>query len=185
VTKLPADAIGEGSPVVVSGTTRADGVVEASRLELLSAGVSFPPLEPSGLEDLQPDSAGQESGGVPAQQPGAALPSAGAEHRSFEFSGVVESMSRSAWRINGQLVYVDKAAVFGTVKVGSDVRFQGYYDAGGRFVVTRIESTDLPAPQVGSREKAPVDKPGSANPGDSKPGDPSPGDGGDDSGSGD
>jgi hypothetical protein len=174
VTKLPADSIAAGSPVMVSGTTRANGVVEASRLELLGAGVSLPPLEPSEPEDLQPDSGGQESGAVPAHQPSAGSagsPSAGAEHRSFEFSGVVETMGESAWRINGQLVYVDKAAVFGTVKVGSNVKFQGYYDTGGRFVVTKIESTDTTGPKVDSREKVPVDKPGSSNPGESSPGD--------------
>jgi hypothetical protein len=186
LTTLPSGTIAEGSPVLVSGTTRRDGVVEASRLELLGAGVPLPPLEPSGLEDVHPESDQQDSGPSATPQPGQAGSSQSSEQRhSFEFSGVVETMGQQVWRINGQAVSVDQAAVYGTVKVGSDVKFQGYYVASGRFVVTKIESTDIPTPKVDTREKVPSDKPGDQVPGDSKPGGTSPGDGGEGGGSGD
>ena len=52
---------------------------------------------------------------------------------------MVESIRGNVWNINGQSVIADQAQIDGAVKVGSAVKFEGYYDATGKFIVTKVE----------------------------------------------
>ena len=161
VTRLPANAISNGVPVTVLGTTRSDGTVDAQEIRLLQPGVSLPPLEPSGDNDqngetdnenhhTQAAPTANENGGsqvtplpVIVTTSGTPAPTpqsmAQLDHMGYEFSGVVESMQGNVWNINGQSVLVDQVQIDGAVKVGSSVKFEGYYNADGQFIVTKVE----------------------------------------------
>jgi hypothetical protein len=174
VTDLPPGTIPRGSPVVIDGVTGVNGVVEAERVQVLLSGAPLPPLEPSDEDGGKPTAVLPPSVG-PSRQ-GSTVPEGhDAEQHTFTFTGTVEFIGEPAWRINGQAVYVDAAGIVGSVKVGSDVSFEGYYGADGRFIVTRIEAGDNPRNKVRGSEKDP-----GAKSGDSKPGDGA--GGGDDSG---
>lgn len=81
----------------------------------------------------EPTSVTTSSTPVPEQQ------SSSQQQKGYEFSGVVESMQGNMWNINGQSVIADQAQVKGEVKVGSAVKFEGYYDITGSFIVTKVE----------------------------------------------
>lgn len=142
-TGLPAGTLQEGLPVTVSGTTRPDGVVEVQQVQVLQPGASLPPLEPSeksGGEDNAPGEEGDHGSAAtaaPNLDSTAAAPAA--TYTSYQYSGVVQSVTGNVWVINGQTVHVDAADISGQVTVGSLVRFFGYYDAQGTFVVTSIQ----------------------------------------------
>ncbi len=159
-TRLPADVISNGVPVAVIGTTRNDGIVDAQEIRLLQPGVSLPPLEPSGDND-QNGETDNENHSVPVAptaanknlqttplpviviMPGTPAPeqpsASQQQQKGYEFSGVVESIRGNVWNINGQSVIADQAQIDGAVKVGSAVKFEGYYDATGKFIVTKVE----------------------------------------------
>jgi hypothetical protein len=148
-TRLPADGIPDGAPVMVTGMTRSDGAVEAQEIQLLQAGVPLPPLEPSDNDEdhnnedhgkpedshVPPARTAVSTRGTPAPESSQTR----GDNKSYEFTGVVGSMQGNAWTINGQTVSVEQAQIKGNVKVGSMVKFEGYYDSSGRFVVTKIE----------------------------------------------
>jgi hypothetical protein len=105
-------------------------------LEVLDPGVSLPPLEPSqveGFEVEEPEGHGGEteiSGTRQPEQLG---------DLTYEFKGIVESMSGSLWTINGQQLNVEFAENSSPVSVGVLVEFEGYYSIDGQFIVTKIE----------------------------------------------
>lgn len=151
-TIVPAGPLWVGVPITINGITRADGQVEAQHIDVLEPGSSLPPLAPS--EDTEselksPTQTGVSSTPVPTPTMRAAQPAPSAtegEHTSYQFTGVVQSANGTVWQINGQPVQIDSAQIRGQVNVGSIVRFQGYYDADGKFIVTSIE------PQTGGSE---------------------------------
>jgi hypothetical protein len=133
--------ISEGAPVLITGRTNGDGFVEAQQIHLIQPGGPLPPLEPS--EDLE-----QKDNGGPVSTPGivsTVSPSGqGSQnsnqgYKSYQFSGVVQSMGKDVWVINGQSVNTNRAAMIGNIKVGSDVKFNGYFESDGTFVVTTLE----------------------------------------------
>ena len=159
-TRLPAGAVSSGVPVTVIGTTRNDGTVDAQEVQLLQPGVSLPPLEPSGDNDqngetdnenhnvpIAPTAANKNLQTTPLPviviMPGTPAPeqpsASQQQQKGYEFSGVVESMQGNVWNINGQSVIADQAQIDGSVRVGSPVKFEGYYDLNGNFIVTKVE----------------------------------------------
>lgn len=133
--------ISEGAPVLITGRTNRDGFVEAQQIQLIQPGGPLPPLEPS--DDLE-----QKDNGSPVSPTvtvGTANPSGqGSQnstpgYKSYQFSGVVQSMEKNVWVINGQSVDTDKAAMTGNIRVGSTVKFNGYFESDGTFVVTTLE----------------------------------------------
>ncbi len=138
-------AISDGAPVTIVGNTRSDGVVEAQQIQLLQPGGPLPPFEPS--ENNEPISGGEQEDGNAATTPVPVItqapPVVGSQNstgqKSYQFSGVVQSMKGNVWVINGQSVYTDQAEITGVIKVGSVVKFDGNFDSGGRFVVTTVE----------------------------------------------
>ncbi len=150
-TNLPAGNVSDGVPITVSGVTRQDGVVEAQHIQILQPGSFLPPLEPSENSDHEGQSSQEEGDSVatpvPSPTPNAtpqSTPDTQSEPTTYQYSGIVQSMVGNMWRINGQVVRVDGAVISGQVTVGSLVRFQGYYNADGTFVVTSMQ------PQSGS-----------------------------------
>jgi uncharacterized membrane protein YgcG len=151
-SRLPSGPITDGAPVMVTGLTRADGLVEAQEIQLLEPGVRLPPFEPSENGDHGNDDQESSPGSAPVAVETPASSGSGSQgsepdHTSYKFSGVVESMQDQIWNINGQSVSVAQAEIDGDVTVGSLVKFEGYYDSTGHFIVTKIEvksSNDSP-----------------------------------------
>ncbi len=154
-TRLPTGMVSSGVPVTVVGATRNDGTVDAQEIRLLQPGVSLPPLEPSGDNDQNGELDNENHSGPVAPTisnlqvtplpviittPTPDLQSLSQQQqRGYEFSGVVESMQGNVWNINGQSVIADQAQIDGSVRVGSSVKFEGYYDINGNFIVTKVE----------------------------------------------
>ncbi len=151
-TSLPGSRLAAGIPITVSGVTRPDGVVQAQQIQVLQPGSSLPPLEPSDGNDREDQASPDEGGSATAAvspTPGVPQPtpsSSSSPSISYQFSGVVQSMQGNVWRINGQLVHVEGANIKGQVRVGSIVRFQGYYNVDGTFSATGME------PQLGGSD---------------------------------
>lgn len=141
-TRLPAEPVSAGAPVLVAGWTRADGLVAAESITFLAPGAPLPPLEPS-EDGTSPDEAGPEGTSAEEHDSVSAAPAAeeGGHQEVFEFRGVVEGIRPDGeLTINGQTVRVAvDAEVIGEAWVGALVKFEGYYGPDGVFVVTKIE----------------------------------------------
>ena len=135
-SRLPADPVTVGAPVMVIGHTNAQGFVEVDTLEGLGPGASLPPLEPSRSENYNVKESQDQSGApeAPSEQQPEQLGS-----MTYEFHGVVESMTGNIWTINGQRVNVEFAENKSPVSVGVLVEFEGYYSIDSQFIVTKIE----------------------------------------------
>ncbi len=144
-TRLPQAPLSEGSPIAVQGMTRPDGVVEALEIRLLPPGTLLPPLEPS--EEEHEEEEGREAAS-PSPVPLSTPPTTEQERKTHQFTGVLQAIQGNVWTINGQSVYVDQARIKGKITIGALVEFEGYYDASGKFIVTKIElkspATDKP-----------------------------------------
>ncbi len=138
-------SISDGAPVMITGITRSDGTVQAQDVQLLQPGGLLPPFEPS--ENIEPHASGAQEGVNVTSTPvsatpvtsGLASPKSAQGQKSYQFSGVVQSMNNDVWVINGQSVHLDQADQTGNIKVGSTVSFGGYIGSNGEFVVTGIE----------------------------------------------
>lgn len=139
-------AVSNGAPVMIVGNTRSDGVVVAQQIQLLQPGGLLPPLEPS--ENSEPSGAGEQEGYSPAstrvpvvtQAPSTSgQPNSSQGQKTYQFSGVVQSIKGNVWVINGQSVYTDQADITGHIKVGTSVKFEGSFDTDGMFEVTTVE----------------------------------------------
>ena len=152
---LPANlqAPADGSVVIVSGRTNAQGFVELESIMLLPDGAIVPVGNPvevetesdssseadsnsgtgSGLED------GTGSGSSNDAQETDAVETPKSNPRSFEMHGTVNSFSNTILVINGQTVYFDNVRIDGVLKPGASVEIIGYYAADGSFIVTEVE----------------------------------------------
>ncbi len=160
-TNSPTGVIQDGAPVIVIGFTSSDGVVEAQKVQVLQPGGPLPPLGLSEYSESLPD--GEQEGGnsvstpIAMATPGLTVPEFQGPtqaQKSYQFSGVVQSMLKDVWIINGQSVYMDQAGTVGGIKVGSVVIFDGYFDSVGKFIVTKVEvksGDNLNKPQKGTR----------------------------------
>jgi len=134
------EAVGEGQPVLVTGGTRVDGSVEADAIELLAPGAALPPLAPSVADDHEKQQEEQSSKPevAPADEPASGAPQS---YIKYQFTGIVERLGESAWQVNRQHVTIQDATIIGSIKVGDEIKFEGYYTPTGTFVATRIEGT--------------------------------------------
>lgn len=154
-TSLPATNVANGIPISVSGVTRSDGVVEAQQIQVLEPGSSLPPLEPSENTGNESQGTGEEGDSTPRvvapPTPQATQPTPSGSQpvqTTYQYSGVIQSMQGNLWIINGQVVRVDPTQIGTEASVGEIVRFRGYYNVDGSFVVTSLEpqytSTNTP-----------------------------------------
>lgn len=150
-----------GSAVHVIGTTQKDGAVVAQKIELLPSGVPLPrvndddsseiehqnsgPSNQSGGDNSGSGSEGESSNVTVTQTPrpeseSGSNSSSTPEPKDQSFNGVVQSINGNILVVNGQIVNVSTAQeIQGTPRVGASVKVEGYYDANGLFIVTKIE----------------------------------------------
>lgn len=150
-----------GSAVHVIGTTQKDGAVLATKIELLPSGVPLPQVNDDNPSEIEHENSGpsnqssednsgrgsdDESPNIgvtqtpsPESQSGSNSSST-AEPKDQSFEGVVQSINGNILVVDGQIVNVSTAQeIKGTPSVGASVKVEGYYDANGLFIVTKIE----------------------------------------------
>jgi hypothetical protein len=110
-----------GSAVRVRGQTQGNDTVLAERIRLLSS------------DDQLPDFEYEHEGAEENSNEGSQL-----NEESFE--GVVASIDNHVLVVNGIVIDISRAdEIKGTPAVGVPVKVEGYYDAKGVFIVTKIE----------------------------------------------
>lgn len=158
---VPSRAQIEGAPflgafVVVEGVSQADGTVLASQITIVEEepeGEKTPPatMVPAPTISLMtsvPPTPIPESGETPAPD------ATEAPETDVEFTGAVESISDSLWRVGGQEVGINSATeILGNPEVGQHVKVEAARRAGGALIARRIEieeTTDQPEASVTS-----------------------------------
>ncbi len=145
-----------GTAVIATGRTNAQGFVELESLELLPDGVFVPVGQPVEIEsESESDSdsntnselelnSNEESNASDGSESGSEentniAPEPALKSPSFETEGIVESMTDSTLVINGKTVYLVNAKIEGTLQNGVKVEIKGYYAVDGRFIVTEVK----------------------------------------------
>lgn len=140
-----------GTAIIITGRTNAQGFVELESIELLPDGV-FVPIGHSVEVESESNSnsasntnEGSENGSNSESENGSSgntnqLESVvKPENRdTFEVEGIVASMTETTLVINDSTVYLDNATIEGDLKTGAKVEIKGYYE-GGRFIVTEVK----------------------------------------------
>ena len=152
-TELRSQPIVVGNAVRVRGYTQLGGTVMAERVELLPVGMPLPEVDddhaPAARQEEPEDEQEQQSSvddnsneGSENETPEPEETKASQEEskpREFSRSGVVDAVDGSTLVVNGQSMNISTAKVEGTPRVGATVKVEGYFDANGIFVVTKIE----------------------------------------------
>ncbi|MBI5841406.1 MAG: hypothetical protein HZB19_15015 [Chloroflexi bacterium] len=144
-TKLPAEPLQNGAAVVVTGRTNAEGFVEAQSLKLLPSGTLVPEGKPVEMDTEDESPADSPSETEPTPEPGDDAGGDGSDNQDggesdkIEMEGTVETITGDTLVINGLTVSIAQAQIIGDLKPGAIIKIQGYYDANGNFIVTRIE----------------------------------------------
>jgi hypothetical protein len=139
-TQLPSQSVSIGDAIHILGVTQSDGAVVAERIELLPADVLLPEVEED--DSFEPAPANAVDG-----------PEADTSHESDDststskpiyqsFRGKLQSINGNIWVVDGHIVNVSFATIKGEARVGKTASVDGYYDANGLFIVTRIEFDD-------------------------------------------
>ncbi|MCX6058043.1 MAG: DUF5667 domain-containing protein [Chloroflexi bacterium] len=140
-----------GTAIIITGRTNAQGFVELESIELLPDGVFVPTGHSvevesesnsnsasntnEGSENSSSSESENRSSGNTNQLESVAKP----EHRdNFEVEGIVASMTETTLVINGSTVYLDNATIEGDLKTGAKVEIKGYYES-GKFIVTEVK----------------------------------------------
>ena len=139
-TVLPGEPITVGMAVTVNGMTTLDGSVDAQRINIVPAGQKFIPTP-------KPENENESEGGE-SRQGTEASPSSGNEANDSgknsesgeksKVEGVIQSISGNVWIVNDQTVNVSGAEMVGTPALGVTVTIEGYVDANGVFVATKV-----------------------------------------------
>lgn len=147
-TDLRDQPILPGDAVRVRGVTQADGTVLAERVERLSEGTPLPVVDEDDSLENESELSGNENGSEEQDSddssgPGSAgTPRPAATSEKVSLDGVVDSISGTLVVVNGQPMNISAAEIKGTPRTGATVRVEGYYDASGLFIVTKIEFRD-------------------------------------------
>lgn len=146
-TVLPAESIVPGSGVTVSGTTNGLGFLVAQNVEVVPAGTVIPDLDDDEDSGEEEDDENENSGlqNPPANGDSADSSSDDADESGEEsmnpetkLKGVLEATKGKLWVVNGQNVDVSHAEIVGTPAAGAAVTIEGFYDANGIFVATKV-----------------------------------------------
>jgi uncharacterized membrane protein YgcG len=152
-TDLGTQSVKIGDAVRVRGVTQSGGTVMAEQLDFLPAGIALPDVEDDHSpaagqekpEDKQQqqnsgeDGSGEESGGGASRQEATKSPQLESKIHEFSRDGVVNSLNGNTLVVNGQSMNISSAEIKGTPKIGASAKVEGYFDANGVFVVTKIE----------------------------------------------
>lgn len=143
-TALPAEPVNVGSVVTVFGVTTSNGTVDAQRVNLVPPGTPIPTPKP---EDENESEGGEDDGGDtrPETDSGSSSDNEAEEDNEDSSSdektkvtGVVESINGTTWIVDGQMVNVSGAEIVGTPTPGAEVTIEGYVDANGVFIATKV-----------------------------------------------
>lgn len=149
-TVLPAQPVTVGSGVTVSGTTNELGFLVAQNVEIVPAGTVIPDLDDDAGENSSGEEEDHENENSSVQNPLAngdsANPSGDDANESDQESknpetklkGVLETTNGKLWVVNGQNVDVSHAEIVGSPAAGAVVTIEGFYDANGIFVATKV-----------------------------------------------
>lgn len=149
-TDVRDPSIGVGSAIRVRGYSQPDGTVLADRVELVPAGKALPRADDDELPEIEQeetdneneageDRSGRGSGSEPGDGKVTQTPRAISTAEKRSLNGIVDSISGTILVVNGQPLNIASAEVKGTPRVGASVKAEGYIDARGVFIVTKIE----------------------------------------------
>jgi len=153
-TNLPSPPVVVNDGVHVVGVAQSNGTVIAERIELLPSGAPLPEVnddesgsEQEDLEDLDlqiQESSGKSSESEAPEVEATKTSAPKFEPRSESFEGTVSSVENGLVVVNGVSMDIGSAEeVKGTPGVGMNAKVEGYYDASGVFIVTKIEFKDF------------------------------------------
>jgi hypothetical protein len=77
-----------------------------------------------------------------------------ADPKTSSLDGVVDSVNGSELVVNNQSIDITSAEVNGTPRVGAVAKVEGYYDANGVFIVTKIEFESNDSGNVSSSDSS-------------------------------
>ena len=146
-TVLPGDPITVGSVVTVFGVTTSDGILQAQSIVMVPPGTPIPTPKPEEEDDTDNEGDEEGSGGNSGQETGSDSSSNDNANDSDDDSdsgkdskleGTVQSMDGNVWIINGQTVNVSGAEIVGTPAPGATVTVEGYVNADGVFIATKV-----------------------------------------------
>ena len=136
-TRQPDQPVAVGDAVRVRGQTQ-NGGVAAERIELLPPGSRLPEVEDDDSEveeDIRDEPIQPSRTETPVP-----TPTAISTPEKVSLEGSVTSVQNSLIVVNGTVMDIRFAEdVKGTPSVGAFAKAEGYYDANGIFIVTRIE----------------------------------------------
>jgi uncharacterized membrane protein YgcG len=149
-TDLGAQPAVVGDAVRVRGFTQSGGTVLADRVDLLPAGIPLPEIDddhapeagqekPAGEQDAGEEGSGKGSGGETPKPEATKRSQQESNSREFSQSGVINSLNGDTLVVNGQSMNISGAEIKGTPKAGGSVKVEGYFDANGTYIVTKIE----------------------------------------------
>jgi uncharacterized membrane protein YgcG len=147
-TEIRGGTVIVGSAVRVKGRTQGNNLVSAERIELLPAGAKLPDAvdEPEvetenreGQNQQDEDNSGKGSGEDSSTIEETKTPEPVFERKDESLTGTVNSMDSHVWDVSGIPMDVSSAEIKGTPSVGASVTVEGYYDANGVFIATKIE----------------------------------------------
>jgi uncharacterized membrane protein YgcG len=177
-TDLGGQPMTTGSAIRVRGFTQADDTVLAERVELLPAGIPLPDLNEEREDEFpnieQPISgtqneSGDDHSGTEAEDEAPIAKATQTVEKSPTFGatsleGQVDSITGNMLVIDGQSMNIAGAEIRGTPQAGAAAKVEGYYDASGVYIVTKIEfqSTNLEGGKNSSDSES-KDNSGSSN----------------------
>jgi uncharacterized membrane protein YgcG len=138
-TVLPIAPITVGTAITVNGVTTHDGYVEAHSIEIVPVGMPIPTPHPEDENESEGGESNQET--ESGSTSGNETKDSGEDSQSGENSiivGVIQTMNGNIWVVNGRVVNVSGAEIVGTPVLGAGVTIEGYVNANGVFVVTRV-----------------------------------------------
>lgn len=153
-TVLPTTPVSVGAAVMVTGRTDAQGSIVAQTIVSVAPGSIVPEIESEDHEDKshgnQNDDRGEgnqnqsndEHGNSNSSSGDDSGNSNGGEDKSkSKLEGILQTVSGTLWIVNGQNVDVSSAEIVGTAIPGAQVTVEGYYNAQGVFIATKITFT--------------------------------------------
>lgn len=141
-TDLRTPSATVGDAVRVRGVSQADGTVLADRVELLPAGMPLPQVEDDDSSEIDGENheneneAGEDNSGSGS---GGEAPERQTNSEKTSRRGVIDSISGNILVVDGQPMNIAGAEIRGTPMLGAAVKVEGYLDASGVFIVTKIE----------------------------------------------
>jgi len=150
-TRLPTQTVEVGAAVHIVGKVQSGSNVIAERIELLAPGSIVPEVDDN--EEYESESDDDEAEGL--NQPGMEVPVTGSAPEAtvvpaktstpkfhpedVSLEGVVTSLENNFIVVKGVVMNIQFAEIEGTPSVGATAKIEGYYDASGVFIVTKIE----------------------------------------------